>query len=98
MLDASASYGEDGGLSVFIVNRSQTAAVDVEISLSDVEVVSVTRADSLSGTDPKAVNSWESPNVIKPVSLPAQRTESGGVSVRVPSLGFVAIHAQTKKR
>ena len=98
VLDASASYGEDGGLSVFIVNRSQTAAVDVEISLSDVEVVSVTRADSLSGTDPKAVNSWESPNVIKPVSLPAQRTESGGVSVRVPSLGFVAIHAQTKKR
>ncbi len=98
VLDVSACLADDGALGVFIVNRSQTDAVTLDVKLADAVVTQVVGVDVLSGADPKAANSWEDPNAVAPVAGSAAVTEAGGVSVEVPALGFVALRAKTAGR
>jgi alpha-N-arabinofuranosidase len=98
MLDVSASLAEDGNLAVFVVNRSQTDSIDLTIRVSDAKALSIRAVDQLSGTDPKAANSWENPNLLAPKRGTASISESGEVQVIVPALGFVAVQASTESR
>ena len=98
LLDVSACLAEDGTLAVFIVNRSQTEAVPLNIQLTDAIVTQVLGVDVLAGTDPKAANSWENPNAIAPQSGSAQQTETGGITLSLPAPSFVSLRAATKPR
>ena len=98
VLDVSSSLAEDGTLAVFVVNRSQTEAVTLDVVLADVKATGVLGVDVLAGTDAKAANTWENPNVLAPKAGTATLTETGGISVTVPALGFVALRALTAAR
>ena len=95
VLDVSASYGEDGKLGVFLVNRSQTDAVELEVRLEDVTITALGNVEVLSGNDPKMANSWENPNLLTPQPGTAHLTEQGTIVVQVPALGFVSLSAHT---
>jgi alpha-N-arabinofuranosidase len=45
----------------------------------------------MSGTDPKAMNSWEEPNKVTtvPISVPAPK--DGTLTINVPAMSFTAI-------
>ncbi len=98
VLDVSASIKEDGTLAVFIVNRSQTDAANLTVSIADVKATAIGDVKQLSGTDPKAANTWEQPNLLGLVPGTASVTGNGDITVTIPALGFVALTAATAKR
>lgn len=98
VLDVSSSLAEDGGLAVFAVNRSQTESVDLTVAISDALASAIIGVEQLSGTDPKAANSWEQPNLIAPKPGTARVNETGDIIVAVPALGFVSVRAATSKK
>ena len=86
MLDVSASYNAvRDSVSVFIVNRSLTDDVDVQVSIGDRRATADLKTTVLTGDDPKAHNTWEEPDVIWPVSgisiVDANGTDTRGGSV-----------------
>lgn len=97
-LDVSASLAEDGSLSVFVVNRSLTDAARLDIRLADVKATAVSGVDVLAGTDPKAANSWDNPHLVTPKPGVAALTQSGGIELEVPALGFAVLRAATVPR
>ncbi len=98
VLDVSASLAQDGALAVFVVNRSQTDAVTLDIHLTDVRASAVLGLDILCGDDPKAANSWETPDLLTPKPALATLTDSGGITLTLPPLAFAALRAQTQLR
>jgi len=98
VLDVSASMTAEGALAVFVVNRSQTEAAQLAIRLEDARVTEITGVDILTGTDPKACNTWEAPEVIVPKPGVAQLSEGGGIDLEIPALGFAALRANTAPR
>ena len=97
-LDVSASLADDGSLAVFVVNRSLTEATTLDIRLADARVTELLGVDVLSGTDPKAANTWEQPNLIVPTPGSARLTDAGGIALAVPALGFAALRAKIALR
>ena len=97
-LDVSASLAGDGALAVFVVNRSLTDAIPLDIRLADAVVTEILGVDVLSGTDPKAANTWEQPDRVAPTSGSAHLTDTGGLSLTIPALGFVALRAKIVPR
>ena len=97
-LDVSASLAEDGSLAVFVVNRSLTEATALDIRLTDAKVTELLGVDVLSGSDPKAANTWEQPNLVVPMPGTARLMEGGGVSLTVPALGFAVLRARITAR
>ncbi len=62
LLDVSASYNEQTGAhAVFIVNRSQTETLTVDLNWQDKAPTAITNVYQLAGTDPKLANTYESP-------------------------------------
>jgi alpha-N-arabinofuranosidase len=63
-LDASAII--DGEvLNVFLVNRNLEEPMEVEVKLAGARIESLVDADFLTGSDPKAVNSFETPHHVQ---------------------------------
>ena len=99
MLDVSASHeAESDSVSVFVVNRSLTEDVDVQVSFGDRRVDADLKTTVLTGNDPKAHNTWEEPDVIGPVSGISTVDANGQVHVVAPSLGLTAIRVQLERR
>jgi alpha-N-arabinofuranosidase len=89
VLDVSACYDANAETAnVFIVNRSLAEDVDVEVSLAGRKVERLIRIDVLTGNDPKACNSWEQKQVIKPDAGNGTLTDDGKVHLAAPSLGL----------
>jgi len=64
VLDVASSYNvETGTNAIFIVNRSQTDSVTVDVRWQALTPTRVTSAYQISGTDPKAVNTFENPEL-----------------------------------
>jgi len=92
LLDVSSSYNEETGSNViFIVNRSQTESLPVDLIWQDKQPSSVKSAYQLSGTDPKAVNSFENPNNITTKSIAAPDIKDGGIEMMLPPLSFTVL-------
>ena len=92
MLDVSSSYDAEAKRSVvFIVNRNQSEDVPVEMNWQDIMPKRAKAAYQISGTDPKAVNSFENPNQIVPVSLSPIEVKYGKASVILPPLSFTVL-------
>jgi alpha-N-arabinofuranosidase len=92
LLDVSASYDESNHASaVFIVNRSQTDSLPVELHWQDRAPQSIGRVHQLSGTDPKAANSFEKPNQIVAVKVDAPAINGQCATLMLPPLSFTAV-------
>ncbi len=97
VLDVSATLTEEGELAVFVVNRSQTESVSLEIAFQDAVVESVIGVETLSGSDPKAVNSWENPHNVIPAQGSAALT-NGNAILEIPALGFTAFRGKISRK
>lgn len=96
VLDVSACYDPaDGHGAVFIVNRSQSEPVDVELIWQDGLPVRSHQAWQLAGVDAKAANTWENPNTIQAQAITAPLIADGKAALRLPPLSFTVLTTQT---
>jgi alpha-L-arabinofuranosidase len=92
MLDVSASYdAETGNGALFIVNRSQTESVTVELIWQDGKAVSAGEAWQLAGNDVKAANTWENPNAMNAQSITTPKIVDGKATMQLPPLSFTTL-------
>jgi alpha-N-arabinofuranosidase len=91
-LDVSASYHEEGHQgALFIVNRSLSETVTADLIWQDPHAIHATQAWQLSGGDPKAANSWESPERVTAKAIAAPRFEAGKATLHLPPLSFTVL-------
>jgi len=92
LLDVSASYDAATGKSgVFIVNRSQTESMTIDLNWQDRTPRCINAVDQLSGTDPKAANSFENPNAVISQPIAAPVLDGNRTTFVVPPLSFTAL-------
>ncbi len=92
LLDVSASHDEAAGKNaIFIVNRSLTERMPIEIRWGDVTPKRISSAQQLSGNDPKAFNSWEHPNRLTTRAIYAPKIIDGAAQMSLPPLSFTAL-------
>lgn len=99
MLDVSATLGEvtagERKMCVYVCNRSTSQTLETTIDTRGA-LASVTSAQQVSGTDPKAFNSFTTPEAVvaKGIELPA--VKGGRVVMSVPPMSFTAIYGVVK--
>lgn len=92
LLDVSSSHNpETNTNSIFIVNRSQTDSLPLDINWQNVSPTSVKSAHQLSGKNPKAGNSFENPNQVIAVPIEVPAIKDGQTTMMLPPLSFTAI-------
>lgn len=92
LLDVSSSHNpETNTNSIFIVNRSQTESLPVDLIWQDMAPRGVNSAHQLSGTDPKAANSFSNPDMVTAVAIDAPDISDGQATMMLPPLSFTAI-------
>ena len=92
MLDVSASYdAETQKGAIFIVNRSETDSVTTDIVWQDGKTVHADQAWQMAGTDPKQVNTWESPDQLVAKAISAPKIEAGRATITLPPLSFTVL-------
>jgi alpha-N-arabinofuranosidase len=88
-IDASAILnGQE--VSVFLINRSLDKPTEVKIRLGDQSISTLVAAEIVTGTDPKATNTFDAPNQV--VSAPHHEVaiENGVATVVLPPLAAYA--------
>jgi alpha-L-arabinofuranosidase len=91
-LDVSASFdGPTNQGAIFLVNRSQSEAVTTDIVWQDGKDVRIESAWQLSGTDPKAGNTWEDPDHLVAAAISAPAVDSARVTLTLPPLSFTVL-------
>ena len=92
LIDASACHDPaTGKQAVFIVNRSQTEALPVEIVWQTGAPQRLDTVVQLAGSDPKAANTFEQPNVVVPRTLDAVPVRDGRAVLSLPPLSFTLV-------
>ena len=92
MLDVSASYNaETGEGAVFLVNRSQTESVLTDLVWQDEQALEIDKAWQIAGSDPKAINSWETPEQITAKGIAVPTVENGRATINLPPLSFTVL-------
>lgn len=89
-IDASAIL-DDGTLHFFATNRSESEDAEIRVKVADAVITSIESAELLSGSDPKAANSFENPNVIISQSFDDINVNNGQMICKLPSLSFTAV-------
>jgi alpha-L-arabinofuranosidase len=92
VLDVSASFdAETNQGAVFLVNRSQAEAVTTEIVWQDGKDARIETAWQLSGSDPKAVNTWEDPHHLVAAKITVPTVDSSRATLTLPPLSFTVL-------
>lgn len=89
-VDAAAILG-DGVLHAFLVNRSDRAAAPVSIEPAGLSVEAAASAELLTGTGPKAANSFERPDAVTARPFDGVTVRAGKARLRLPPLSFAAL-------
>jgi alpha-L-arabinofuranosidase len=93
-LDVSASHDpETGRQMVSIVNRSPDQAQTTEIIWQSTAPNAVVEAWQMSGTDPKATNSWEKPNAVVSKKIKSPAIADGILKMKLPPMSHTVIVA-----
>jgi len=95
VVDVAASYDEANQTNaIFIVNRSQTDSLPVELVWQDRVPDHLSAAYQLTGDNPQAANSFENPNRLVAQRVDGPAIEDGRAALTVPPLSFTAIEAR----
>jgi alpha-N-arabinofuranosidase len=89
-VDASAVLGE-GRVHVFAINRSLDEAAPLHVELADGAIAGLESGELLSGSDPKAVNTFDQPDLVQPQTLEGARIVDGRAEVELPPLSVTAM-------
>jgi alpha-N-arabinofuranosidase len=91
LLDVSASSDAQGNGAVFLVNRSLSEPVTTTVRWQRGAPGRVTGVYQVAGSDPKAANSFEHPDVIGMRELPAPAVVDSAVTIELPPLSFTTL-------
>lgn len=92
VLDVSATFDPATGKgAVFLVNRSTSRSLPVEIAWQGHLPARVATMRQLAGIDPKASNSFATPDVVVTEQLDPPALSSGRLRVSVPPLSFTVL-------
>lgn len=88
-INASATW-EEGRVHLFLTNRSLDSEAPVEVELLGVRAAALASAEIVTGSDPKAANSWDNPDCVKAVPFGQLEVTEKGVRAVLPPMSFVA--------
>ena len=88
-VDCSAIHDGER-LHLLVTNRHLEEPAPVRVALADRRVARLVDAEVLGGTDPKAANSFEHPQVVCSEPFERARIADGGAQLIIPPLSFVA--------
>jgi alpha-N-arabinofuranosidase len=92
LLDVSASYDQElKSGAAFLVNRSLTETLEVDINWQGTAAKTVTSAWQVTGDDPKAANSFEKPNTVVANTLSGVSIKDARISINLPPMSFTTI-------
>jgi len=92
LLDVAASYdAAHDSSAVFVVNRSLTSDVPVDIVWQDKAPKRISAIHQLAGNDPKAANSFDQPDTVIPSVLPGLAVADKHLSLHLPPLSFTVL-------
>ncbi|MER7520344.1 alpha-N-arabinofuranosidase [Streptomyces sp. NPDC126499] len=77
LLYATAVRGEDGGVTVFAVNRDRHAPLPLEVALRGLDLGRVVEHTALADADPEARNTLDAPERVVPHAVPGATVEDG---------------------
>jgi alpha-N-arabinofuranosidase len=89
-IDAGAALDGDK-LHVFATNRSLSDSATVGVVVQDQEIRALESAEILTGSDPKAANSFEDPDLVRSAAFDDLKLISGEAEVTLPPLSVVAM-------
>lgn len=96
-IDASAVFDPKTGVaSVFLVNRTGQPQTTT-IALADRTLGAVKESTLVADIDPKAANTWDAPERVKPTNAKAT-VDNGTLRIDLPAYAFAAITVETKAR
>lgn len=88
-VDASAIV-DGNALSLFLVNRSLTEPMELELRVGDAKVQKLLKAEVVTGTDPKAFNTVDKPDAVTQRSFTDATIRDGVATLKLPPLSVVA--------
>ena len=91
LVDAAASLGEDGSLTIFAVNRSLTEDVELAADLRAFGSLRVLEHSVLHHDDVKAVNTEAAPDTVAPADGDKGIMDGGKLAIVLPALSWNVI-------
>ena len=88
LIDATATLGDDGSVTVFCVNRDLTEDFLLDIDLRAFGDLQLKEHIMLHHSDVKAVNTEENPGNVAPTAGPGGTIDNGKAQIRVPALSW----------
>lgn len=88
LIDATATLGDDGSVTVFCVNRDLTEDFALEIDLHGFGGLRIGEHILLHHDDVRAVNTEETPNAVAPVAGPGGEIDGEKATIRIPALSW----------
>ncbi len=90
-LKLAAVAGDDGGLTLFALNRDLTSEMRLEVTARGFDGLVVAEATTLHDADLKAANTRDAQDRIKPVVLTGVSAEGGAVTATLPPASWSVI-------
>ena len=92
VLDAQASYDEESGhAAIFLVHRGMTQSLPLQIRWAGEVPKRVAEVQQMTGTDPKAANGFDRPEVIVPRRLSTPAVAGDTIHVKLPPMSFTML-------
>ena len=88
---AGTLSSEDGKVSLFILNRDLTKAHTIEVNWQDKAPGKVLNSTTLTGSDLKAFNSFDTPQRVAPLAFDKPSTAGGRTKFEVPARSYTVI-------
>jgi alpha-N-arabinofuranosidase len=96
-LKLSAVHNEDGGLTLFALNRDLEGEMRVEAQIRGFEGLSLRKTITLNDKDLKAANTKETPERIKPAALAGVEVAGGTLRATLPPASWNVIRLQAAR-
>ena len=91
LIDATATLGDDGSVTVFCVNRDLTEDFALEVDLHSFGPLRIAEHILLHHDDVKAVNTEDAPDTVAPKAGPGGEIDGEHATIRIPALSWNVI-------
>lgn len=93
MVSASASRDAKGKIHISLANVDLEKEQNITLTLGDTKVKTV-KGEVLTAKDIKAYNSFEQPDVVKPLPFKGAKVKDGKLSVTLPAKAIVVLEVE----
>jgi alpha-N-arabinofuranosidase len=87
---------EAGTAAVFLVNRSRTEPITVDVALHGFGALSITETATLTDEDPEATNTAEHPDRVAPAPNDSAAVSDGTLTITLPPVSWTAVALTTE--